>query len=773
MIMTKLKILIRNLIKNKVTSTITIAGFSVSISMALILIAFLIEEYSYDKSYPNITRIYRVFTNENVASVREDFRDYFLDHYPEIEEACHYNNYNTNVTYEDKPYTGKMIVTGPSFFAIFSAKFLIGSVQSSLNGLNDVVITESFARKIFDKENPVGKTLIAEYKEPLVVTGVIKDFSAYSSIQGDFITNAKLQIKYEGSHDGKGNRVNYFRLFVLLKNATKNVSGLEEEITKDISAIHYNVGYSIKKINLVPFERSYFMQGINRSQTDHANLKLIRLLSVITVIIVLLAVFNYINLSTAAQSGRFQEIGIKKTVGAFRRQIFMQFIAESFFICFLSFLLAIFLSYLWIPLYENFLGKQIFMNILFHPACLGWLVVGVSLISVVSGIYPALSVSGLKPVTIFRKREVAKNSSLGLRAVLNILQYVVSVSLIIALIVLSKQIDYVRTKDFGFEKDKLLRVDVHWRLFDKIDVIRDRLLSDPSVKDVCFSHGTPGSIYSTSTWDALGEHDNMISQLTVDSAFFNVFQIPVVQGRMLLPSEINKVCYLNETAYKKTGWDSFVGKKYQGQEITGIVKDFNFNSLYSPITPLVIPISLGMGVSHLTLRISPGNIPQTINALRETWKEVCSGHELNYQFYDEWLDSMYKGEEKLTASIRLSAILAIMISCLGILGLAEFSIKKRIKEIGIRKVNGAKISEVMAMLNKDFVKWVVIAFIIATPIAWYAMHNWLENFAYKTSLSWWIFALAGLLALAIALFTVSWQSWKAATRNPVEALRYE
>ncbi len=770
--MIKLKILVRSLLRNKVTSAITIFGFSVSISMALILIAFLIREFSYDKSYPNIDRIYRVIADENVTSIREDVCDYMLENYPDIKEACHYNNYQTAITYDNKPFTGNMIVTDPSFFTIFSSQFLVGNSFSSLNNLNDVVITESFAKRIFGDEDAVGKTLVAEYKEPLVVAGIIKDFSEYSSIQGDFITNSKLRIKWEGTSDGQGNRVANFRIFALMKNAA-DVTGLQNLLTNGLSSKQYEIGGSINSVKLLPFAKSYFTQGLNRSQTNHANLKLIRLLLIISVIIILLAVFNYINLSTASYTDRFKEIGIKKTIGAVRGQIFRQFIFESIFICSVSFVLAIVLTYLWVPFFENFLGKDIIINILFQPLWIGWMITGVLIISLLSGLYPALSVSKLKPLAILTKGQVTKQNSIGLRAVLNIFQYVVSVSLIVALIVLTRQIDYVRTKDFGFETDKLIRVDVHWQLGDKTELIRDKLLSYHTVKNVCFSHGTPGSIYSSGTWSELGEQDNRISQLTVDSAFFNVFQIPIEQGRDMLPSDFDKVCYLNETAFKKTGWDSFEGKSYHGREVIGIVKDFNFENLYNTITPLAVQVSSGMGVSHLTLRVSPENFSQTIDALKDTWGEICAGHALNYQFYDQWLNSMYKSEEKLTASIRLFAVLAIIISCLGILGLAEFSIKKRIKEIGIRKVNGAKITEILSMLNKDFVKWVIIAFIIATPIAWLAMHKWLENFAYKTTLSWWIFALAGLLALGIALLTVSWQSWRAATRNPVEALRYE
>jgi putative ABC transport system permease protein len=233
------------------------------------------------------------------------------------------------------------------------------------------------------------------------------------------------------------------------------------------------------------------------------------------------------------------------------------------------------------------------------------------------------------------------------------------------------------------------------------------------------------------------------------------------------------VCYINETAFKLTGWKTFLGEKYHGSEIIGIVKDFHFANMYNKIGPLVIPISSEMGISHLTLRVNPGNLQRVINTLKATWKEVCPGHELKYQFYDEWLNSMYIGEERLVSSIRLSAILAILISCLGILGLAEYTIKRRTKEIGLRKVNGATILNIIILLNTNFFKWVLIGFVIACPVTYFIMRKWLENFAYKTVLSWWIFALAGIIALGIALLTVSWQSWRAATRNPVEALRYE
>jgi putative ABC transport system permease protein len=769
--MTRLRIILRSLIKNKSTSAIIITGFSISISIVLVLIAFLINEFSVDKGYPNIDHIYRVFANGNMASVREDFREYFLENYPDIEDACRYNSYQTTVTSDDIPFTGQMIATDSSFFNIFSSNFLIGNASYSLSNPNDIVLTESFARRIFGNEDPIGKTLIAEYKEALVVSGIIEDFPDNSSIHGDFITNSKTKIWYEGTSDGQGNRVNYFRLFCLTDNKA-NIPSLEELLTKDISYIKYSLGYPIENIILIPFSESYFMQGINRSQTRHANLKLIKLLLVITSVIILLAVFNYINLTTASFTDRYKEIAVKKTIGASRRKVFLQFISESVLVCFISFLIALLLSSFWVPLFEKFIGSSVNLKVLYEPVVLACVLIGVLIISVLSGIYPASVISGLRPINIFMKRGITKRSSFSLRGVLNIIQNAVSVTLIISLIVITRQIDYVRTKDFGFDTDKLLRVDVHWRLADKTRIIRDKLLQEPTIKNVCFSHGTPGSIYSYSSWE-VDDKELKMNDLTVDSAFFDVFRIPIVMGRELLPSDFGKTCYINETAFKTAGWDTFEGQKYHGMEIIGVVKDFHLASMYNNIEPVAVAFSSGMGVSHMTLRVDPINIPNTINALTKVWKEVCPGHELKYQFYDDWLDSMYKSEERLAAAIRLFAVLAIMISCLGIIGIAEFAIKKRTKEIGLRKVHGARISQVMVLLNMDFIRWVFFALFIALPLSYFILNKWLETFAYRASLSWWIFTIGGVIAVLLAFLTVSWQSWRAATRNPVKALRYE
>lgn len=769
--MCRLFITLRNLFKNRTTSVITIAGFSVSISMALILIAFLINEFSIDKGYPNLDSIYRVFINDNTASVREEFRDQFVEAYPAIEDACRYNNYTSTVTSENKPFDGRMIVTDASFFNIFSVHFISGSLLTAFSNPNNVVLTKSFAGRIFGKDDPMGKILVAEYKTPLTVSAVVEDLPLNSSIRGDFFTDSRIKIRWEGASDGKGNNLALFRLFILT-NKNTDIKGLEEKLTADFSQIKYNIGGDINNISLMPFRSSYFMQVTNNTQTQHANIKLISLLVIITSAIILLAVFNFLNLSTASHTDRYKEIAIRKTIGASRMKIFIQFILESVIICFVSAGIAIMLLSLWLPFFERFLGETVNLSVLFSPMVLIRLSLGIAVIAVIAGIYPALVVSRLRPISIITKKEHKNRGSINLRASLNIMQYSVSIILIIALIVISRQINYVRATDYGYDTEKLLRVDVHWRLAESKSLIRDELLQEPSIKSVCFSHGTPGSIYMRSTWET-DDRELMIDVLTVDTSFFNVFHIPLISGRDFMSSEVNNVCYINETALKTSGWESYLGHECNGMEIIGVVRDFNFANMHNRIGPLTIAVSDRFSVSHLTLRVDQGNLTRTIDALKKTWKEACAGYELKYQFYDEWLDSMYKGEEKLAAAVSLFAVLAILISCLGIFGLAEFSIKKRTKEIGLRKVSGARVSQVIALLNFYFVRWVIYSVFIAAPVSYFILKKWLAGFAYKAPLSWWIFVAGGLIAVIIATITISWQSWRAATSNPVEALRYE
>jgi putative ABC transport system permease protein len=402
------------------------------------------------------------------------------------------------------------------------------------------------------------------------------------------------------------------------------------------------------------------------------------------------------------------------------------------------------------------------------------------LVGLISGVGPAVILSEIKPIQVLNSNIVVTGKRNILRNSLTIFQFTTSIVLIICVIIVQRQIQFVKHKDLGFKKEQLLRLDmpdIQERDISKIMVMLEELRKSAFIKDISVTGAVPGSV-NMSMGSNIENTDKNISMpcLLVDTTFLRTFGIKVIKGRDLQPGDFGQVCMFNETAYKHFEFDNLDNKRfnnYGGFDIIGVVSDFHFRTLHEEIGPAVIIFTPHYWPRAINIRFAQNGIGHGMGFIQEKWEEILPGYPISYQFYDEWFDSMYRSEERFSKTIAFFAILAIVISCIGILGLAIFSSERRIKEIGIRKVNGAKIWEVMVMLNIDFVKWVGIAFVIATPVAWYAMNHWLQNFAYRTELSWWIFALAGLLALSVALLTVSWQSWHAARRNPVEALRYE
>jgi putative ABC transport system permease protein len=412
-----------------------------------------------------------------------------------------------------------------------------------------------------------------------------------------------------------------------------------------------------------------------------------------------------------------------------------------------------------------------------------WIIILVGIIlavGLISGSGPALVFSGVSPVRVITGSVIMPGKKKYLRNSLIVFQFTISIILIFCVLIVQRQIKYVKHKDAGFEKEHLLRLDLpEIRAEDaqKALVLLEELRKSPFFRSVSVTSGAPGEIRISMGSNMENSDKNMsVPCLLADTAFLETFGIKVTKGRNLEPGDFGKVCMINETAYKQFDFADLENKRfnnYGGFDIIGVVNDFQFASFHKTIGPLCIMFTPKQWNTNINIRFADNVSGSGLEFIRQKWNEILSGYPLRYQFYDEWFYSMYQSEERFTKTIGLFALLAIVISCMGIFGQAIFSAELRSKEIGIRKVNGATISEVMVMLNSEFVKMVAIAFVIALPISWYAMHKWLENFAYKTNLSWWIFALAGILALGIALLTVSWQSWKAAIRNPVEALRYE
>lgn len=776
------KIAFRNLWKHKTFSIINILGFAFSISICLMIALFIIHEYSYDKYNEKLDRIYRLIdAKDNVNVIDYRTAKLGLDNFPQIEDACivQTNSSNVGITYEDNGHLLKNIMsTESSFFRIFTTKFISGDKRNALPELNSCVLTKSAAREIFGTENPIGKEIILWNIHPLIVNGVIEDFPENSSIQADiFVNSEKKEFKFSFSCEDCNDVTTHrypFNVYFLLGNNV-NAAQLENNLNKHAEVFHPY----IKNISLLPLEHKYLYDISEGWDNIKGNLALLMLLLNIAVIILILSIINYVNLTAAQQNQRNKETGIRKTVGASRRDMILLFLSESVFITSLSFMAALAILELALPFFNSIIDKNLNSAPLFKFPAVIIIPAAVLVLGLLAGLGPALILSSFNPIRIFNGGLFTQRSKSRYRNILTVFQFSVSICLIFCIIVIQKQMSLVKHKDLGFEKEQTLFLE--FPAFQPSDSLKASTLMNelrryPDIRHISGAQGSPGSINFIMGSGVPGK-DKSVSCIYVDSSFLKTFNIPVVKGRDFLPGDKGLACIMNETAYKYYEWEDLNNKRFNngregGFEVVGIVRDFNFSSLHQPIEPLCL-LYTNFTPSKINLKIAGHNISRTMNYIQKTWKEIAPSYPINYQFYDEMFDAMYRKEEKLGELIGLFGALAIVISCLGILGLAIFSSERRAKEIGIRKVHGASVPELIFMLNKDFIKLVGISFLIAAPSGFFLMSAWLSDFAYKAGIDWSVFFLSGFFALAIALLTINWQIWRTTTRNPVEVLKYE
>ncbi len=773
----------RNLWKNKMFSFINIAGFAFGISVCLAIVLLLLKEYSYDRYNKNAAHIVRLTDSKNnSSSIDYRVKDILLNNYPEIENACLVQREEglVEVSYGGKGYyLNDILSVDNQFFQIFSIDFVSGKSTLPFHNINSAVITESTAKNIFGTENPLGKELIIRGEIFVTITAVVKDFPDNSSIFAGLMVNAENDnFKFSFACEDFNDKSTYrwpFGIYLQL-NKNTNPNQFLAEINKHSGLLKPY----LENVGFLQLKDIYLHDHTYGSNTKRGNPEILHLLTMIAIVVLVLAVINYINLTVAQQTKRNKDTGVRKTLGANRRHILLYFLFESLYVTVFAFVIGVVMLAYLIPFYQSVFNTSLDLGMMFSFPGVFYLVGGVFLVGIVSGVGPALVLSGIKPVQVLNGNFITTGKRNILRNSLTIFQFTTSIVLIICVIIVQNQIQFVKHKELGFVKEQLLRLDmpnIHERDNSKVMVMLDELRKSPYIKDVSVTGSMPGKVTMSLGSNIENSDKNInVPSLLVDTTFLRTFGIKVVKGRDLQPGDFGKVCMFNEAAYKHFEFDNLDNKRfnnYGGFDIIGVVNDFHFRTLHDEIGPAVIMFTPHFWPQAINIRFAENGISHGMGFIQEKWDEILPVYPISYQFYDEWFDSMYRSEERFAKTIALFAILAIVISCIGILGLAIFSSERRIKEIGIRKVNGAKIWQVMLMLNKDFVKWVVIAFVIATPIAWYSLDKWLQNFAYRTELSWWIFALAGLLALGIALLTVSWQSWLAARRNPVEALRYE
>jgi len=784
----------RNLIKNKVITLINLSGIVIGISSFILILLYVHQELTYDRFHANYDRIYKISIAEKFNTMAP-LAVILKDKVPEIEKIVRVDYFMGGGTSpllkfkkgeEIKTVQAKDIIYADStFFDVFSFKVIQGDIKTSLTEPNSIVLTKSTAHKIFENENPIGKTIefIGTNENPKLnytVSAIIEDIPNNSSIKFNGIVSFNtLKTIQPGGVDVDEDFGNWtYETYVLMRKYCS-----VKELTQKSNEIWMNEIF--KMTNYAPDSEeaqeyiSNFVPLKDVNFYKNNKMEFICLILLVGIIIIVIAIINFVNISIAKASMRTKEIGVKKISGSSRYDLIKQFIGETIALTLIATLLALIVVYLLLPLFSDVTGKAITINFPQYPTVILLFIIGAIIIGIIAGIYPALYLSSFKPIAILKNEKISGKSKTITQSLI-IFQFVISIALITSTIFISKQVKYMRTGDVGFDKNNIITCQITKSIKKNYIAFKHALLQNSNILNVAGSSGGGLSEqFHMSFTDKINGREQSFYAMAVDPDFIKTIGFNIIEGRDFswdLKTDKYKTVIINETASKSFGLDDPLGFELElfdsKANVVGVVKDFHNESFHNKIFPLVFWCVPGYGNS-LSIRINNNNKQETIQHIKKQWEEFSPEIPFDYQFLDKKYDALYKDEEKVSLLIGYFSIIAILIACLGLFGLVTFSTERRKKEIGIRKVNGAKVSEILTMLNIDFMRWIVIAFVIATPIAYYSMKYWLENFAYKTNLSWWIFALAGLLALGIALLTVSWQSWKAATRNPVEALRYE
>ena len=778
MILFNLKLAIRNLIKNKVYSFLIIGGFAIGFAAVILIGLFYHNETSVNNDFPNHKNIYRIYdVKMNRCNLNWDLFPLLINGYTGIENACplDYSAGRKFSVKNDIAHTATeieyLLSTTNNFFSLFSVEIIESFAAEPFADKESVVITPEVAQALYGTQNPLGQPInVGNYFQG-TVTGIFKKLPENSSFQAEVILNSENE-KFRMSRTvSNGLHYNPTNLFVMLKGVTN-----PRNFAADLNQSATLKALDVDSLALQKLDDIYLSKLTVKSRHAKGNPALLKIFLAIAALILLLSSINYLNYSISMQYAKLREIGINKTNGASLKHLLNYTFTEVSLGILVSLIISIIITFLALPYSETLFGKALSVNLRDWLAVIPFFGMAVLFTILLNSLAPITILSRFKITEFLSGFKGKRNRKQIGKHVLLAFQLTASIALIAVVIVVFKQLNFVKHSDLGFNREMLVRIDIPYE-FEKTVTLQQEIAKLSFVKESSVSIGCPGMI-NIKNGSNTGEKSFDLNCIAVDDKFIKTIGIELLQGRNFQESEIDKACLINEEAFKNFGWDTYEGKTFNigtegGYSVVGIFKDFKFESYHQTVEPLALLCFGAKDANVLSARLSPGNTGQQMDQIKQIWTTLSPYEPFSFTFYDDFFQSLYEKEEKLASSITLFSIIAIVLTCMGILGQIFLISLNRTKEIGIRKVSGAKVSEIMVMLNKSFLIWVVVAFGFATPVAYYIMHKWLENFAYKTELSWWIFALAGLLALGIALLTVSWQSWKAATRNPVEALRYE
>ncbi|GAB4046650.1 permease prefix domain 2-containing transporter [Spirosoma litoris] len=791
----------RNVLRYKLNSTLTITGLALGLACGLLMILHVREELNYDKGFSKADRIFRV-TSENIGEKTRQWAATspilgveMQKEIPSIQTVARFHRpYPDRVfSYVPPGGTTKQFEEKSGYFAdstvvdVFDLPFVKGDPRTALKQIDAIVLTEAMATKYFGNEDPIGKRIQDDLdKRPLTVTGVIKSFPFPTHLQFDYLISMSTYYRYADKSSLERRDWAGFYNYILL-NSSASSSDVEARIPEFMVKFYAVQGETRKEIlatrrtPIQPITDIHLHSKLEKEMGPNSDITYVYVFSIAALFILLIASVNFINMATAQAFNRMKEVGVRKVLGARKEQLVRQFLGESFILTLVAASVAFVLFRLAIPFYNELAAKNLRFGQLFTASNVLLMILLTALISVVAGFYPAWFISNFDPVTSLKGKKSQASSVTLVRKGLIVFQFSVSVFMIFSTIVVYRQMKFFQNKDLGFDQDQVIAVKLYGQeMWDKANTIQQEFQKNSAITNVARISTLPGDRFGTDMFTPLGKSDDA-SQLRfmwADEHTLPVLQVELKAGRNFVKTVANShfPFILNEAAAKALKLDSPIGQKAVALgdtgEIVGIVKDFNFASLHTTVEPLVIVQHPGQA-NYFLLKIKGNKLAETLELAKSSLARLAPNSLFIYTFLDEKIARLYDSEQRVGNVLNVFAVFALFISCLGLFGLSAYAAQVRTKEVGIRKVLGATVSGIIVLLSTDFLRLVLIATVIASPLAWWAMKQWLQSFAYPIAIEWWIFALTALLTVAVAVLTISFQSIRTALINPVKSLRSE
>jgi len=802
-----LKTAIRNLWKNKFYSSLNIVGLAAGLAICMVILLYVIDELSFDRYNKDADRIFRV-NNEvkfggnhfDLATGPAPMAQTLKMEFPQVEQVTRIRWYGGFLVRKGNENLSENRVgsADSTLFDVFSIPMIEGDPKTALANVRSLVVTESIAKKYFNRTNVVGQTLTINNTESYKITGVIKDFPTQSHFRFDFLVP---MAESEDSRETNWLSENFNTYIKLHKKEDAAIlepqlngmmdrhTGPELKAVANMDLDQFKKDGGLLRASLTPLLNIHLRSNKMAELEANGNIQYVYIFSAIAIFILVIACVNFMNLATARSANRAKEVGVRKVLGSLRKNLVQQFLSESMLLSVISLALAGIIAYLILPYFNQVAGKSVSVSTLLQPRMLLILLALIFLVGFLAGSYPAFYLSSFRPIDVLKGKLASGFKRSWLRNSLVVFQFFISIALIIGTIVIYKQLSYIRSKDLGYSRSQILIINNTGALRESATSFRNELMQISGVKAASLSGYLPTNYNRSNdaffTSPALDSKTAMSMQnWGVDENYLGTLDLKLIAGRNFtsdMKTDSNAII-INEAAAKFLATKDILNKKlYRFEDLTtkrlgeyhiiGVIKNFNFSSLREVVTPLSLGLKRSTG--NISVRISSDNVPGLIDQIKAKWKSIAPAEPFDYTFMDEQFNNQYTAEVRTGQLFIGFAVLAILIACLGLFGLVTYAAEQRTKEIGIRKVVGANVIHIVSMIAKDFLKLILIASLIAFPVAWWAMHKWLQDFAYRSNLSWWIFALAGGIALLIALLTISYQSIKAATANPVKSLRTE